>query len=375
VNIGIVGLFPADANTVFSGPMRVVTELSLALSRFDRVDVTLVRATRFRNLFQPVVRSEKDGMKIDTVSYPHLLPYLKSRTEIDILNVHGVSFFNWMAVSGTRQSRPVQSVWTAHGFIPLERRFGFGHSAFKGLLEKSLARKSRHITTVSTQTRKLLTDAFSVPAERIEVIGNGVDTIYFHPLGRGPSPDPSVHILFVGSILPIKGIAFLLHALNRLKHLPLTLHLIGQATPYLETLKSMFQGLFTEGRVLFEGPKQQEELRKAYAQADIFVLTSEYDQYPQVVLEACAMGLPVIISDRVGVRAVLQEGREGFIVPYGDVEALADKIGLLISDPILRLGLGKNARSKAEKNSWSRIASSYLEYFTRILGQKAQQIH
>jgi len=87
------------------------------------------------------------------------------------------------------------------------------------------------------------------------------------------------------------------------------------------------------------------------------------------------MGLPVIISDRVGVRAVLQEGREGFIVPYGDVEALADKIGLLISDPILRLGLGKNARSKAEKNSWSRIASSYLEYFTRILGQKAQQIH
>jgi glycosyltransferase involved in cell wall biosynthesis len=370
MHVGIVGLFPADESAVFSGPMRVVHQLSIALSVLENADVTLIRANRFRNLFQPPAVSRQRELKVATVSYPLLIPYLKARSDLDILNVHGVSFFNWMALSNTVTGHSYRTVFTAHGFIPLENQYGFHHSKLKNGLEKSMLRKSDHVTTVSKETKALLTKAYSIPPRNIKVIGNGVDTAFFNHLQDQANIRPrkkNVELVFVGSILSIKGIDFLLKALDLIKELPFTLHLVGAKTPYCDCLTSSFPRLFRDGRVIFEGTKRQDALRQAYAAADIFVLTSVYDQYPQVVLEACAMGLPVIISDRVGVKAVLRNGEEGYIVPYGNSPFLAEKIKCLILDPEMRKRMGKKARAKAEKYSWSAIAASYLDYFSGIL--------
>jgi glycosyltransferase involved in cell wall biosynthesis len=368
MHIGIVGLFPRDENDVFTGPMRVVHQLSMALSRLRGNEVTVIRACRLRNIRQSVVESQKDNLTVTDVPYPKLSRYLHKRDDFDILNIHGVSLFNWLSMKSHRSKR---AVFTAHGYIPLERKFGFRHSMLKAGIEKNMARRSQAMTTISQETRVLLTEGFSIPPEKIHVIGNGVDTRFFSP-GRKTSgahqKKDIVEIVFVGSMLPIKGLDFLLRAFERIGNLPYVLRLVGAPTDHLEELKKKFGRLFSEGKVVFDGQKNQASLLKSYSESDFFVLTSQYDQYPQVVLEACAMQLPVVISDRVGVKAVLRDGEEGFIVPYGDAACLADRLKTLILHPAMRKNMGKKARLRAEKNSWPMIAELYMNYFIRILG-------
>ncbi len=348
--------------------MRAVSNLAHAMSVLKDVETALVTPLRFRYNFRKTEKIQKGRLNIYRIPYLslfHLLPLLR---KYDVINIHGVSFFN--ALMGNRwfHSSSAKIIYTAHGLIPLEKKFGYRYSLIKQYMEKWLVCRSDGITTVSEETKRLIIDAYSIHPDKIHVIGNGVDERFFHPIRAHTKArkDGITRILFVGSIVPIKGLDFLLKSIECVKNLPIVLRLVGNKTSYFNLLKEKYLSLFQNRKVVHTGPAAQNQLMRYYSESDFLVLTSEYDQYPQAVLEAFAMAKPAIISDRVGVKTIFEDGKDGFIVPFNNVGMLAERIKFLTENPDLCRKMGENARIKAEKNAWTLIAKKYVDLFYKM---------
>jgi len=98
--------------------------------------------------------------------------------------------------------------------------------------------------------------------------------------------------------------------------------------------------------VHFAGYLSQDAVAAALSQADAFVLPSFAEGLPVVLMEALATERPVIATQVAGVSELVEDGVTGFIVPPGDTEALADRIGRLADDPDLRTRMGRAGRRK-----------------------------
>jgi Glycosyl transferases group 1 len=103
----------------------------------------------------------------------------------------------------------------------------------------------------------------------------------------------------------------------------------------------------------FRGHLDRAALACELAAADVFVLPTLADNMPRAVLEALATGLPVITTPESGYEGVITDGVEGFIVPVGDVEAIADRLRLLAGDGAWRQRMSAAAREVAERHSWA----------------------
>jgi glycosyltransferase involved in cell wall biosynthesis len=109
------------------------------------------------------------------------------------------------------------------------------------------------------------------------------------------------------------------------------------------------------GRVVALGVVQGEDKARALAEADIFVLPSKYplEGQPLAILEAMAEGLPVVATPRAAIPDMVVDGVTGFLVPEGDIKALASNLSRLIEDADLRERMGRAGREL------------YLSRFTR----------
>ena len=155
-------------------------------------------------------------------------------------------------------------------------------------------------------------------------------------------------MLFVGRISKEKNLDTLVAATRRLAEWKTAARplFIGDG-PYLADMKRLLQD------ALFTGYLRGEELASAYASADFFVFPSTTDTFGNVVLEAQASGLPVIVSDVGGPRDLVQHAKDGFITKALDAGELAEAIRRLTQDPELRKRMGGLARSRVETRDWS----------------------
>jgi glycosyltransferase involved in cell wall biosynthesis len=196
--------------------------------------------------------------------------------------------------------------------------------------------------------------AHGIAAERLRVIPYGVDTQRFCPPPqprRRPSP---FRVLFVGLLGEFKGISYLLQAYRRFCKVNTELHLVGNIAPGAEVYLP-FRDLYRHTAHV-----PQAQLPEVYRAADVFVLPTLAEGLGLVVLEAMACGLPVIVTPR-GPNEVVRDGVDGYVVPAGDSNSIIEALELLYSDAELRLQLGRNARSQAERWSWARYASAVAD--------------
>lgn len=369
MHVLIFGLYPLNSSDVYSGVMRAVTNLSNSLANCDGTDVTFVTPHRFRGLIKRQKILNVKNLKILRISYLSVIPFVRSQRNARIISIHGISFFNFLAATKYLHRSHAKIVYTAHGLIKLEKKFGYRYSKLKEFIEKMILKRSDFVTTVSEDTRQHILDLYGIPSEKVKVIGNGVNLADFRPNQSRHAPKDRItaQILFVGSITPIKGLDFLLNSILKLGHLSLTLKLIGEKTDYLSWLERKYSGLFKKNIVVYCGMAGQGDLIQYYSNSDFCILPSQYDQFGQVVLEAFAMRKPVIVSNRVGARVIVDEGKDGFIIKYGDTGTMAKCIEKLIVNQKLRVKMGEHACRKAEKFSWHCIAEQYQEFFSNIL--------
>lgn len=202
-----------------------------------------------------------------------------------------------------------------------------------------------------------------IPVEKLKILPRGLDTGLFHPAKKQGDfwkkrglRDGEVGALYVGRVSREKNLDLYAAAFRRLissgiKVRPLV---VGDG-PYAAMMKELLpEGIYT-------GSLHREELAAAYASADFFVFPSTTDTFGNVVIEAQASGLPVIVSDVGGPKDLIEEGVDGFITKGLDLDALTAAIGTLASDSELRTQMGIAGRARVAERDWSRAARLFWE--------------
>lgn len=183
----------------------------------------------------------------------------------------------------------------------------------------------------------------------------------------GIDPDRPV-LLFVGRVAFEKNIDFLLHMVNAVrKQLPSVLLLIAGEGPAEPHLRRLTARLGLEQQVAFVGYLDRETaLLDCYAAADVFVFSSHTETQGLVLLEAMAMGRPVVAQAVMGTRDVLREG-EGALIAADDVHDFAHKVLTLLHDRGLCRQLGERARDYAGTWSNEACARRLEEYYVQLI--------
>jgi phosphatidylinositol alpha 1,6-mannosyltransferase len=199
---------------------------------------------------------------------------------------------------------------------------------------------------------------------RLRLWERGIDIERFHPARRDPAwrerllngRNPTrLLALYVGRMAKDKHIEALLE-LAREPGVALTLVGSGSHQPDL-------QKAFSDTDAHFAGALLGDDLARAYASADVFVFPGPEETFGQVVLEAMASALPVIVTARGGPQTMVTDGGNGFIVPVDDGAAFAEKVRLVRDTPLLRAEMRQAARGYAETRPWLAIMQQLDEYY------------
>jgi glycosyltransferase involved in cell wall biosynthesis len=197
----------------------------------------------------------------------------------------------------------------------------------------------------------------------VKVLARGIDAEQYNPAHRTRprTPDGPPVALYVGRLSVEKNLAFLANAATRLRAegLDFRLVIVGDG-PYRAELEAQLP--WAE----FKGYLKGTELSRAFADGDFFVFPSLTDTLGNVVLEAMASGLPVLVADTQGPGELVHEGVDGFVAP-GE-EEFAERFRLLVGDATCRAEMGRAARANAVTLDWSRI----LEDLWTIYGETAR---
>ena len=115
------------------------------------------------------------------------------------------------------------------------------------------------------------------------------------------------------------------------------------------------------------------EIGKEYAESSMLVMSSHYEGFPMVMIEAMACGLPAVCFDfKCGPRDIIAQGENGLIVPDGDIEGLADALVRLMKDDELRKKMGENAKRVVETYSEEKVMAKWLELYEEAIAYKSR---
>ena len=218
-----------------------------------------------------------------------------------------------------------------------------------------VGREARHVIAISEANRSAVAAVEGLSAVSISVIHCGVDCARFqdHSGGRRAGmTDAKLRILSVGSLVVKKGHRHLVEACDELRKrgIDFTCTIIGGG-PEESALLEQIQACDLEDRVTLAGPLLQGEVIAAYLKHDVFVLGAtvaadgDKDGIPVVLMEAGAMGLPVISTPVSGIPELVRHEETGLLVAPGDSAGLAEAIATLAGDPARRTRLGRNTRA------------------------------
>jgi len=212
----------------------------------------------------------------------------------------------------------------------------------------------------------------------VENITKGVDSQLFSPEGptagreRGVGDAPLV--LSVSRLVPIKNVALFVDAMAVVhRERPDVRAVIAGDGPLESALKQRVDALGLGGVIRFVGYVAQSELPPWYRAADVFVLSSDFDNSPNVVLEAMASGLPVVATSVGGVADLVDTPSGGSLVARGDAASMGTEIIRLVSDHVGRREAGAYNRQRAmTKFSWRTSAEQLLAAYRNALAARGR---
>lgn len=201
--------------------------------------------------------------------------------------------------------------------------------------------------------------------KNLSYLGKAIDVLKYIPIEKQHHTE--IEFLFVGRIVPIKNLDMLVKAVGEISSAPFKLTIVGdhESSEGSRIIK-LVNDLKLEKKIEFIGEKSGEELISCYQKADVFVISSFYDNSPTVVLEAMACGLPVVGTNVGGIPLQVTEGVNGSLVEGRNYRALAAVLLKYINSPGLIRKQGLNARETIIKNN--SLEKVYLKYIELVNG-------
>ena len=185
-----------------------------------------------------------------------------------------------------------------------------------------------------------------------------------------PSPLTEKRVIAAGRLVRQKNFASLIRAWKEVhaKHPDWKLDIYGEGS--LKTsLEKLIADLQLEGAVCLQGKTQ--EIFKEMTNSSIFVLSSIYEGFGLVIVEAMSCGLPVVsYACPCGPKDIIEDGKDGFLVEVNDEQTLAARINQLIEDEELRRQMSQAALQKSEKYKMERIIPMWMDLFEKLKREK-----
>jgi glycosyltransferase involved in cell wall biosynthesis len=181
---------------------------------------------------------------------------------------------------------------------------------------------------------------WGIPASKIKTIYNAVEVLPDTPPASLP-PFPGRTLITVARLVQWKGIDALIEWLSTRSDLRLLV--IGDG-PERSNLESLAARSGAADRVVFTGNVSRQQVMAYLKASDLFVLNSDYEGLPHVLLEAYAAGVPVVATSVGGTDEVVENGHNGFVVPPRQMDRMAEAIDRLLSDDNLRAVVANNGR-------------------------------
>jgi phosphatidylinositol alpha-mannosyltransferase len=207
-------------------------------------------------------------------------------------------------------------------------------------------------------------------SSRFEIVPNGIDLARFAPNGHVEAPEGEQCLLFVGQLVPKKGLGTLLAAFGMLqREFPrLRLRVVGDGPLRRAYARSLAAPLAE--RVEFLGARQGEQLVQLYRDCDVFCAPSTgHESFGITLLEAMAAGKPIVAARIPGFVDVVHDGREAVLHRGGDAADLRDALRRVLTDGGLRRSLTAQGRRRVQRYSWRRVALEIESRYERLLGQ------
>lgn len=207
------------------------------------------------------------------------------------------------------------------------------------------------------------------------------EKIFIKPMGMKITPflisqkdkEDKFNILFLGRFVEKKGINYLIHAVKKISFLYKNIQLlIGGAGPLEKEVRELVKNLNLEEFVKFLGWIPRDKLPFVFKETDVLVVPSiiteegDTEGLPTVILEAMGAGIPVIASDVGGIKDVIKDGINGFLVPPKNIEVLANRILFLIENKELREKFRIEGINTAKEYEWDKIANFYKNLFLKL---------
>lgn len=207
----------------------------------------------------------------------------------------------------------------------------------------------------------------------------GIDTEKFRPVAgnvrkrHGINPDDKL-ILFVGRFVPLKNLPFMIRGVSEVikSDNKVKLMLVGEG-PLHDQMVDIVSKLSIEKNVVFAGNVTHATLPEYYSASDLFLLTSSYDNFPNVVIEAMACGLPVIGTRVGGIPQLVEEGTRGFCIENNNINELRGAVIRMINDEKLCREIGeRNMKFAGENYNWDRSARHFMKIYEEILEKRSE---
>ena len=271
----------------------------------------------------------------------------------------------WLAWLAAR-STGARFIWASEAHHWESRRPRGFKGPLKRLLIPWIYRRADACIAMSTRTVRFLR-SIGIRPERVYFTPFAVDTGYFSSRAAAADRDAervergipvgAFVALQVGRLTPYKRPGDLLEAASRITDVHVA---IAGSGPLEPQLRSQADLLGIADRVHFLGFVNQQKLPDVYAMADVLAVPSEWENYPLVVPEAVAAGLPVILTETCSAAGdVAVDEANAFVVRVGDVDALADRLRRLVEDPDLRAAMAADARDRMVEWTPERHAAAF----------------
>lgn len=360
----------------YGGPERQMRGLSVEMRASVVTTILCFRDHRSSLPFIEQLNAAGIAARMIGHANPHFLRMISDvaaelrREQADLLVCHGykADVIGWFAAR--RVGLPVIAVsrgWTAH---TLKVR------AYEALDRKMLRRMDAVVCVSEGQAAKVVRSG--IPRDRLRVVHNSVDPTRFRIRGVAEravletlfTSKPDVIIAAVGRLSPEKGFDQLIDATRIIVRAAdsIGVVLIGDG-PERRKLEARVRESGLESHVVFTGFR--EDVDRLLPSADILVQSSHTEGLPNVVLEACAAGIPVVATDVGGTSEIIEDVVNGFLVPPADPAALAGRVINLARSPLLRHEMGQRGRNIVRNRfSFARQAAQYQDLFVAVAGQR-----
>ena len=295
--------------------------------------------------------------------------------------------FWWAAIGACRRSDLVHCHWTVSGLVAclamrlysrpviLSVRGSDVHlmtGRALGWLNRRICRCMDVVIAVSEDIAAKLERA-GVDRKKIRVVYNGVGS-EFSPRDRQMArrelglPESRFIVIFVGLLVPVKGVEFLLEALPLLNDSNVYCVLVGDGVSQSE-LEAKARDLGIAEQVQFVGRRAASEVPLWISSADVLALPSLSEGRPNVVLEAQACGIPVVATRVGGTPELVRDGQTGLLVEPGSAASMARGLGRLLGDAPFRDSIGRAGRAMVEEgdSTWEASAAKVHDIYRELL--------